>query len=435
MAQESATDRDIGQSVEKHLFFLDGWGLGGSSVFNANLGASLRRLHGYIPSGFSLGPIDENNFAKGLIGFPVQGGNHRRLTRKRMLQDGYQAIRELKPNRLICTIHSWNCEMARHLPAHVVKIGVVHAVDPDVIAMAQRYSEYFDAIVSVSEVGLAMLTGMTPPLRCPCHFIPPGILMPDEGWNRQPNLEQPLRLLYLGRVTEPSKRARSIVGIAKALKASGVPFQWTIAGDGDEGDFVAQGVAEAGVSEVVMLGTVNHKEVPGLFATHDVIVSTSEREAFPLALQEAMAHGLVPVAAAAPGRVKDVVTAAGGFLVGVDDSNGFCEAILALAKDRDLLARLSAQATAGISKDLGWESIAMKWQALLASPAMQPRLDTGWSERLDIQPSMNPLFPGCPVWIKDAFDSLLSSIERLDAKHVRRIRRLGYAVRRRLFNR
>lgn len=433
MTQNSAEPGNQGQDLEKRLFFLDGWGLGGNSVFNAKLGTTLRRMHEYVPSGFSLNPLDESDFLKELIGFPVTGASRLRLTRRGMLDDGYQAIRELKPTRLVCTIHRINCEMVRHLPPHVLKIGVVHAVDRDVIEMAHRYSEYFDAIVAVSEQGLGMLTGMTSPPRCPCYFIPPGILMPDEIWKREPNLTQPLRLLYLGRLAQLSKRACDIVGIARALKASGIPFEWTIAGDGPDADFVAQGLADAGVQEAVMLGVVNHKDVPGLLASHDVIVSTSDREAFPLALQEGMAHGLVPVAASAPGRVSDVVAAAGGFLVEVDDSEGFCSAIRALAEDRGLLERLSKQAADAISKDLGWESIATKWQALLTSPELQARADTGWSERLKIQPSLNPLFPGCPIWIQDALDSVLAYFERFDAEHVRRVRRIGYRLRDRWF--
>jgi len=142
---------------------------------------------------------------------------------------------------------------------------------------------------------------------------------------------------------------------------------------------------------------------------------------------------MVPVAAAAPGRVSDVVVAAGGFLVDVADSEGFCKAICVLAEDRGLLDRLSSQAAAAISTDLGWESIATKWEALLDSPELQARPEIGWSERLKIQPSLNPLFPGCPIWIQDAFDSVLSRLELVDAERMRCIRRVGYRLRERWF--
>ncbi|NQW99194.1 hypothetical protein HQ447_00950, partial [bacterium] len=156
MSQNAAESGNQRQDLEKSLFFLDGWGLGGSSVFNAKLGSTLRRIHGYAPSGFSLNPLDTSDFSKELIGFPVAGANRLRLTRRGMLTDGYVEIRELKPNRLVCTVNLLNCEMVRHLPPHVLKIGVMHAVDRDVIEMAHRYSEYFDAIVSVSEQGIGM---------------------------------------------------------------------------------------------------------------------------------------------------------------------------------------------------------------------------------------------------------------------------------------
>ena len=411
------------------LLFLDSWVLGGSTIFNAGLGALLADSHGYQVSGYSLEPIDEAAFGRELIRFPVQGAKRRRLTRRGWLADSFEALRQIDPGRLICTVNWWNCEMARHLPERVVKIGVVHAVDPQVIERACLYSEYFDAIVSVSRLGFERLTGALPQPRCPVHFIPPGILMPAAGWQRLSNKDQPLRLLYLGRLTQPSKRARDMVGIVKALRKNQVPFQWTIAGDGDEREYIRTSLEDAGIKEVVMLGAVNHGEVAGLFATHDVIVFTSEQEAFPLSLQEAMAHGMVPVAARAPGRVSEVVDLAGGFLVDINDAEGFALAIAKLDADRELLNRMSSQAAAAIPQDLSWSSIAARWHQLLSSPALQPRDQEPWPAKVRIQPNPVPLFPGCPGWVKEAFDWLLEKIDRLDFQHVRRIRRIGYRLR------
>lgn len=413
-------------SQGKRLFFLESrWDLGGSTVFNAMLAGHLLRLDNYALGGFSIDPVASTEFLTGLIDFPIYHLAHKRFTRRRILLDMYGLIRSYAPDYLIFTITRKNCEIARHLPEHVVKIGVIHAVDQDVIATANLYSGSFDAIVSVSQMGLDALNGISPPPACPSRFIPPGIMLPDAPLEREANTDQPIRLLYLGRLAEPSKRARSIVSIAKNLKSRGIPFTWTVAGDGPEAGYLAQALAEMGIAEVLLLGSVRHKDLPALFSRHDMIVSTSDKEAFPLALQESMAFGLVPVAGNAPGRVEDVVTAAGGFLVSADDPAEFGGAIAAAHENRELLYRLSAQAAQTIQKDLGWECIGGRWQALLVSLAPQRGIEKAWPLRLTIKDN---LYISLPIYLKFAQswgEFVLSQIELYNRGLVIRLRRMN----------
>lgn len=414
----------------KRLFFLEiRWALGGGMVFNAYLARRLFELENLTPVGLSIDPVDPTdtaNFLKGLVDFPIYAPLKQRFTRRRFLHDAYAVIRQQMPERIIFTVNSKTCELVRHLPEHVVRIGVVHAVDFDNVALAACYSKHLDAIVCVSQMGLDMLNGMSPPPLCPCYFIPPGILLPEAPLKRESTGTLPLRLLYLGRLAEEAKRARSIVGIATALRELEVPFQWNIAGSGPEAEFVAQAVDELKIGEVVLIGNVSHHNVPELFSKHDVIVSTSDREAFPLALQEAMAFGLVPVAGNAPGRVSDIVPAAGGFLVNVNNPSEFAQAISVLHGDRELLARLSEQASQAISKDLGWDCIAKRWQTLLDSPALQAREGKVWPRRLSVLPCLDKALPDRLMFIQSIAESIASLFELFIDGYIRRLRRIYY---------
>ncbi len=426
----TTSTRQLADQQVKRLFFLETrWGLGGGTVFNAYLARKLFDLENLTPVGLSIDPThpdDTANFLKGLVDFPIHSSLKQRFTRRRFLHDAYAVIRAQMPERIIFTVNSKTCEVVRHLPSHVVRIGVVHAVDVDNVALAGCYSKHLDAIVCVSQMGLDMLNSLSPPPCCPCYFIPPGILLPEAPLKRESTGGHPLRLLYLGRLAEEAKRARSIVGIATALRERGVPFQWNIAGSGPEAGFVAQALDELKVGEVVLIGNVSHHEVPGLFSKYDVIVSTSDREAFPLALQEAMAFGLVPVAGDAPGRVSDIVQAAGGFLVDVNNPAKFAEAISVLHEDRELLTRLSEQASQAISEELGWDCIAKRWQALLASPALQARDEKAWPRRLSVLPCLDKTLPDRLMFLQSIGESLASLIELLIDGHIRRLRKIYY---------
>jgi hypothetical protein len=129
------------------------------------------------------------------------------------------------------------------------------------------------------------------------------------------------------------------------------------------------------------------------------------------------------------GRVSEVVADAGGFLVDINDAQGFAQAIAKLDADRDLLGRMSGQAVAAIPQDLSWSSIAARWHELLASPELQPRIQEPWPAKVRIQPNPVPLFPGCPGWVKEAFDWVLERVDRIDPKYVRRIRRMTNGLR------
>ena len=92
------------------------------------------------------------------------------------------------------------------------------------------------------------------------------------------------------------------------------------------------------------LGYIRRSDMPGLFASLDAYLMTSRVEGGPVTVLEAMACG-TPVVATRVGLVPDVVSdGVDGFTVPVGDVAGLTAALVRLASDPDLAARMGAAA-------------------------------------------------------------------------------------------
>jgi glycosyltransferase involved in cell wall biosynthesis len=89
-------------------------------------------------------------------------------------------------------------------------------------------------------------------------------------------------------------------------------------------------------------------EVLSLMAASDVLVVASDFEGQPIVVSEAMALG-VPVVATAVGRVPELVSPASGRVVPPRDPAALAAALVQVASDEELRARLGAAASAAAS--------------------------------------------------------------------------------------
>jgi glycosyltransferase involved in cell wall biosynthesis len=101
----------------------------------------------------------------------------------------------------------------------------------------------------------------------------------------------------------------------------------------------------------------DHEDLPRLLDGHQLLVSASLAEGFSLALPEAMACGLAPVATAISGAREIVRAGENGLLVPPRDAEAMTAAILRLAEDRVLLGRLRTAAHE-TAQALSWQRIA-----------------------------------------------------------------------------
>jgi glycosyltransferase involved in cell wall biosynthesis len=118
-------------------------------------------------------------------------------------------------------------------------------------------------------------------------------------------------------------------------------------GDGPSRPYHEQLAGELGLAEVVEFRAAT-TEVLSLMAASDVLVVASDFEGQPIVVSEAMALG-VPVVATAVGRVPELVSPASGRVVPPRDPAALAAALVQVASDEELRARLGAAASAAAS--------------------------------------------------------------------------------------
>ncbi|MEA2309828.1 MAG: hypothetical protein QOI65_2114 [Thermoleophilaceae bacterium] len=181
-----------------------------------------------------------------------------------------------------------------------------------------------------------VLAELRPDARC--ELVPPGIdkavFAPRE---RRPR-EGPLRVLVDGQPSMWFKGVREAVASVRAMEE---PAELTVvAGDpGDAGDLDGARV----------VGGLDPGGMASLYAESDVLIKLSRVEGLGLGPLEAAHVGTPSVVAPYTGHDEYLAHGRNGLVVGFDDEPGTARALDRLARDPELLARLSEGALASSS--------------------------------------------------------------------------------------
>jgi glycosyltransferase involved in cell wall biosynthesis len=234
------------------------------------------------------------------------------------------------------------------LDPEVVTISVAHNDVPAFYAPLHHYAVFVDCAVGVSlEIHRKIINECSVPSARARH-IPYGVrsLAPtelDARLVRRRTPESPLRIGYVGRVEQDQKRVLDLLPLLAWLNERGVPFVIDVVGDGSARDPLARGIGALGLTERTRLwGWLNREAVRDRLAGLDVLVLFSAFEGLPVALLEAMGHGVVPIVTKIASGSPDVVLdAVNGFLVPVGDIAAFGERVSRLSRDRQLQIRMA----------------------------------------------------------------------------------------------
>lgn len=134
-----------------------------------------------------------------------------------------------------------------------------------------------------------------------------------------------------------------------------------IAGQGPMEDELRSLAKTLGIAhQVKFLGTLAHKDIPGLLRGSDLFVRPSRFEGFGVSFIEAMACG-IPVITCPSGGIKDfVVDGETGIFVEPDRPDLLANAIISVFKDRGKLLNLKKNALNMVRERYGWEKIVDK---------------------------------------------------------------------------
>jgi glycosyltransferase involved in cell wall biosynthesis len=232
------------------------------------------------------------------------------------------------------------------LPGSVKVLGIVHSDDPLHYGHCVRLGATWNAVVAVSKAIAREVKALAPDLADRLHIIPYGIPLPTLREMSPRPAGAPLRLLYAGRLIRYQKRALDLPCILESLAARGVAVELTVAGSGpDEREFLNASVQFLVNGQMRFVGSLANHHVGTLLSRSDVFVLPSAFEGLPVALLEAVAHGVVPVAAHCRSGVDELIKhGENGFLVPVGDTEGFAERITQLAGSPEQRTRMSQAA-------------------------------------------------------------------------------------------
>jgi glycosyltransferase involved in cell wall biosynthesis len=170
-----------------------------------------------------------------------------------------------------------------------------------------------------------------------------------EVFNRGINKNQVLSLLYIGRISVP-KGIEYTYQALTILKNKGIAFKFIIAGTGpDEKEYLEKFAALLGGS-FEFKGIVSGEAKAAVFKCSDVFVMPSHFEGLPMSLLESMSFGLVPVVTNV-GSIKYVVQSGeNGIMVDKNPAEEVAAAIEKLTLNRELLQKMSVNASDFIFK-------------------------------------------------------------------------------------
>lgn len=380
--------------------------LGGATTFLINLAGELVR-RGVAVEVFSFEKDHPLAMDFQSQNIPVFRLDERRMIFEDRLTVILRRLRGFKPTMVMANLGASSFEVLRYLPVNIFRVGIIHSDEAIQYEMVRHYAPWMDLAAMVSQAMKQKAATMPEFARVPVAYLPLGVPMCLETELPARDFTAPLRILYLGRLGRGQKRVHLFPEIFSQLCASGMPFHWTIAGEGEERGFLEANLKPVSPNQTVSFaGPVRYADVPALLKQHDIFLLASDYEGLPLSLLEAMGHGLVPVVSDLKSGIPEVVNASNGMLVSVNDVAGYARAIIHLHEHRDELATKSAAARARVQTDFSVAAMTDRWLAAFpvsTSPA------GAWPKRWRITA---PLTAGNPVF----FSSLMRILRRLVKK-------------------
>jgi glycosyltransferase involved in cell wall biosynthesis len=336
--------------------------LGGVTTFLCNLGGELvsRKVPAAVLNFRKDNPM-ATDFAR--AGVPVLCLDDRRVVFEDRLKTVLRELGRFKPSVVMATHDATSFEVLRYLPPGVFRVGVGQSDHPGVYEMMRHYAPHMDLLAVVSETMKTRAEAMPEFGRVPVRYLPYGVPMCPDAELPVRDFAAPLRLLYHGRLVRSQKRVHLFPQIFDQLKASGIPFHWTVAGDGPEKSALEEAMKSSPAQTVSFPGKISYASVPEILRAHDICLLASDHEGFGLGVLEAMGYGLVPVVSDLPAGIPEMVDKTTGILVPVDDVVGYARAIVHLHEHRAELAAKSAAARARVKTKFSVEAMADRWLA------------------------------------------------------------------------
>jgi glycosyltransferase involved in cell wall biosynthesis len=256
-------------------------------------------------------------------------------------------------------------------------VGWQHSDTAFDTALMRTYEPMLARIVGVSDHITGTLRATIPTRAADVVQVPYGVPVPDRAPADRAR-DEPLRLIYVGRLEHEQKRAGVLPRLARLLSDRNVRCSMTIVGDGPAAAEIDAAIA--GIDLARRLPGCGREQVRTLLAESDALILPSRYEGLSLSMLEAMANGAAPVVA----RVRSGATEAihhgvSGLLVEAPPeadpdavAHAFAGAIAPLACDRTGVDQLRRAAYAAARERFDHRVHTDRCEALFRSVLMEP---------------------------------------------------------------
>jgi glycosyltransferase involved in cell wall biosynthesis len=222
-------------------------------------------------------------------------------------------------------------------------LGMCHTDDPWWYWLLEYYEPIIHRFIAVSEECARGLARQMPHRQSDILTRPYGIDVPpvvQRGYSRP---QEPLQLLYAGRLIEHQKRISDLLRLSEILVKRGIDFRLRVVGDGPNKTMFLKRLEQLTPtvrSRISVEPSIQHRDMPALYQCTDVAVLVSAFEGTSLFMLEAMANGAVPVVTDVSGTGKLVIPGITGYRAPVGNLEAMADPICILAGDRAKLAAL-----------------------------------------------------------------------------------------------
>lgn len=166
---------------------------------------------------------------------------------------------------------------------------------------------------------------------------------------------------FVGRLV-PDKGGEFLLGAAQQVLAVRPKTMFFFVGEGPSRKEWETRAAQLGIGhQVVFTGARN--DMPGVYASLDMVILPSLIESMPMCLLEAMAAGKPVIATRAGAIPKLIISEQTGLLVDPADVNGLSSAIIRLLADPELACRLGESGRSHVSQKFSARAMARSYLA------------------------------------------------------------------------
>jgi len=194
-------------------------------------------------------------------------------------------------------------------------------------------------------------------------IIPNGVngedyLIEDREWS-------PARLLSAGRIVYQKGLD---LGLRALAQLKDLNWEWRIAGDGPQMDYLQALTQELGVTERVnFLGWQSRDELTQWYHHSNLFLFPSRHEGMPNAVLEAMSSGLPVVATRIAGSEELVIDEVTGLLVNAEDVDSLRDGLRRLIVEEKTRMQMGRASRQRVEEEYSWENVARQYSEVLES--------------------------------------------------------------------